>query len=526
MQVELAQLRYRLPRLRGRGIELSQQAGGIGTRRPGRDPARGRPAAHPATHEQARRRARAPRQDPGHPAQGPPPPELPRISLVGYTNAGKSTLLNRLTNADALVEDRCSRRSIPRPVACTSRAARLRCSATRSGSCAACRTSWSRPSGRRSRRSPRSTCSSTSSTPAPRRRAADRGRRRRAARDRRRPPTRAARREQDRPRRSGTTSTTCSRTPDRSRSRRRPARASRSSTRCSAIGCARSTRSSSSRPVRTGRRLAALHREGDVLVEVHGDAGDRARARIPESACQPLSRVRGAERRRRRHAPDRRRARVACDSWPSPGSSRRRTRTTASMRCPPRRQRARRHRRLLGRHADRSDSRCRGGARRRRGCRHRIPRHVGAGSIPREAAAAWIAAASTSRCRPTPSSRASAPKSSSASLPHARAARPRTRHRAVSRPSRTRRTRWAPAGRLRARAGALDERLASRSRPALGEADAERALVIWVNEPGNPTGSSPTPPLPRGRLGSGAAIVVARVTSATSSSRPSPRRSC
>ena len=106
VQVALAQLRYRLPRLRGRGIELSQQAGGIGTRGPGEtqlevdrrriqrrmnklEAELERLAKTRATQRKARRRR-----------------ELPTVSLVGYTNAGKSTLLNRLTRADALVEDR------------------------------------------------------------------------------------------------------------------------------------------------------------------------------------------------------------------------------------------------------------------------------------------------------------------------------------------------------------------------------------------------------------------------------------
>jgi GTPase len=105
-QVELALLRYRLPRLRGRGKGLSQQAGGIGTRGPGetqlevdrrrllrritkleselRDLSKTR-----RTQRKARVRSR-----------------IPTISLVGYTNAGKSTLLNRLTDAGVLVEDR------------------------------------------------------------------------------------------------------------------------------------------------------------------------------------------------------------------------------------------------------------------------------------------------------------------------------------------------------------------------------------------------------------------------------------
>lgn len=105
-QVELAQLRYLLPRLRGAGNRLSQQAGGIGTRGPGEtqlevDRRRlqkrihklegdlRRIAGHRRTQSKARRRTR------NHCA-----------AIVGYTNAGKSSLLNRLTAADATVEDR------------------------------------------------------------------------------------------------------------------------------------------------------------------------------------------------------------------------------------------------------------------------------------------------------------------------------------------------------------------------------------------------------------------------------------
>ncbi|HEX6310445.1 MAG TPA: GTPase HflX [Acidimicrobiia bacterium] len=107
VQVELAQLRYLLPRLRGRGHQLSQQAGGIGTRRgPGEtqlevDRRRiqrrmtrlegdlARLARTRATQRKARRRR-----------------DLVTVALVGYTNAGKSTLLNRITDAGVLVEDR------------------------------------------------------------------------------------------------------------------------------------------------------------------------------------------------------------------------------------------------------------------------------------------------------------------------------------------------------------------------------------------------------------------------------------
>ncbi|MHB1928622.1 MAG: GTPase HflX [Acidimicrobiales bacterium] len=105
-QVELAQLRYRLPRLRGRGLALSQQAGRIGTRGPGEtklEEDRRRLLRRTTKLEaellrltQTRRLQRKGRER----------SRLFTVSLVGYTNAGKSTLLNRLTDAGVLVEDR------------------------------------------------------------------------------------------------------------------------------------------------------------------------------------------------------------------------------------------------------------------------------------------------------------------------------------------------------------------------------------------------------------------------------------
>jgi GTP-binding protein HflX len=106
IQVELAQLRYRLPRLRGRGLQLSQQAGGIGTRRgPGetqlevdrrqlvrRVQKLERELREVAATRDTQRKARRRR-------------EILQVALVGYTNAGKSTLLNRLTNSGVLVEN-------------------------------------------------------------------------------------------------------------------------------------------------------------------------------------------------------------------------------------------------------------------------------------------------------------------------------------------------------------------------------------------------------------------------------------
>ncbi len=105
-QVELALLRYRLPRLRGRGKAFSQQAGGIGTRGPGEtklEVDRRRllrrmsrletelKAVSATRQTQARSRARGRHRT---------------ATVVGYTNAGKSTLLNRLTDAGVLVENR------------------------------------------------------------------------------------------------------------------------------------------------------------------------------------------------------------------------------------------------------------------------------------------------------------------------------------------------------------------------------------------------------------------------------------
>jgi GTP-binding protein HflX len=105
-QVELAQLRYRLPRLRGRGLGLSQQAGGIGTRGPGEtqlEVDRRRLLRRMTRLESDLRRLTETRRlQRKSRARG----RLATVSIVGYTNAGKSTLLNQLTDAGVLVEDR------------------------------------------------------------------------------------------------------------------------------------------------------------------------------------------------------------------------------------------------------------------------------------------------------------------------------------------------------------------------------------------------------------------------------------
>ncbi len=107
VQVELAQLRYLIPRLRGRGVQLSQQAGGrIGARRgPGEtqlEVDRRKIARRMQKLERDLRELTANRavQRKARVRRG-----FSRVAVVGYTNAGKSTLLNRLTDASVLVED-------------------------------------------------------------------------------------------------------------------------------------------------------------------------------------------------------------------------------------------------------------------------------------------------------------------------------------------------------------------------------------------------------------------------------------
>lgn len=106
LQVELAQLNYLLPRLTGKGTILSRLGGGIGTRGPGEtklevDRRRIRKRISDLSREiesvkKNRELHRTGRRD----------ISLPIISLCGYTNSGKSTLLNRLTGSDVLAEDK------------------------------------------------------------------------------------------------------------------------------------------------------------------------------------------------------------------------------------------------------------------------------------------------------------------------------------------------------------------------------------------------------------------------------------
>jgi GTP-binding protein HflX len=105
LQVELAQLRYLLPRLVGAGAALSRLGGGIGTRGPGEtkletDRRRIRMRIHAVSDDiEHVRQRRAQLRERRHKTA------VPTVALVGYTNAGKTTLFNRLTNADAEASD-------------------------------------------------------------------------------------------------------------------------------------------------------------------------------------------------------------------------------------------------------------------------------------------------------------------------------------------------------------------------------------------------------------------------------------
>lgn len=125
LQVELAQLRYMLPRLTGRGTALSRLGGGIGTRGPGETKLE-------TDRRHIRRRIGSLREQLNEAEAARTVTEKRRrknsvvtVALVGYTNAGKSTLMNRLTQAGVLAEDKLFATLDP-----TARALKLPCGKT------------------------------------------------------------------------------------------------------------------------------------------------------------------------------------------------------------------------------------------------------------------------------------------------------------------------------------------------------------------------------------------------------------
>ena len=106
LQVELAQMTYLLPRLTGRGVVLSRLGGGIGTRGPGETKLEADRRRIRARITDLQRAIGAMRQHRRLQRQAREDAALPVVALIGYTNAGKSSLLNSLTDARVMTADK------------------------------------------------------------------------------------------------------------------------------------------------------------------------------------------------------------------------------------------------------------------------------------------------------------------------------------------------------------------------------------------------------------------------------------
>ena len=106
LQVELAQLEYLVPRLKGQGINLSRLGGGIGTRGPGETKLETDRRHINSRISDIKRQLKVIDNHRLRYRQKRDANQVTKVSLIGYTNAGKSTLFNKLTKADALQADK------------------------------------------------------------------------------------------------------------------------------------------------------------------------------------------------------------------------------------------------------------------------------------------------------------------------------------------------------------------------------------------------------------------------------------
>ncbi|MBU1008163.1 GTPase HflX [Candidatus Dependentiae bacterium] len=106
IQVEMAQLEYFKTRLAGKGAQLAQQAGHIGTRGPGETEKEYLKRHLTEKHRQAKKRLLALQKSRDVQRKRRLASKLPLICLVGYTNVGKSSIINLLTKSDVLAEDK------------------------------------------------------------------------------------------------------------------------------------------------------------------------------------------------------------------------------------------------------------------------------------------------------------------------------------------------------------------------------------------------------------------------------------
>jgi GTP-binding protein HflX len=105
-QVEIAELEYLKTRMTGRGVELAQQPGFIGTRGPGETIKETLKRFYATKRKQAQKRLQNLEEAKQVQRKQRLKSKIPIISLIGYTNSGKSSLLNRLTKANVLEEDK------------------------------------------------------------------------------------------------------------------------------------------------------------------------------------------------------------------------------------------------------------------------------------------------------------------------------------------------------------------------------------------------------------------------------------